>query len=76
MRPNSYVDRPSWEQAELARRIAGERLFTVREILRIVAARARRSSGAMDAIGATPGRGNEKGAQVREARRIRGLDPP
>jgi hypothetical protein len=70
------VERPSWEQAQLARRIAGERWFTQREIGRIVAARARGSRRALDAVGPTPGRGNVKGAQVKEARRIRGLDPP
>ena len=76
MRRNSYVDRPSWEQAELARRIASERWFTARELGRVVIAHARGSRAEWEAAGATPGRGTERGAQVKEARRIRGLDPP
>jgi len=76
MRRDSYVERPSWEQAELARRIASERGFTARELGRILAARARSSRADFDRAGAPPGRGAERGAQVKAARRIRGLDPP
>jgi len=74
MRRNSYLDRRSDEQAELSRRIATERGFRAREMVRIILARLRHRRAAFDHAGAPPGRGAEKGAQVRAARRIRGLD--
>lgn len=74
-RRNSYVEKPSWEQAELARRMREERGFRLRELARLVAARLRHSEDEFDSYLTVPTRGVEPGARVKAARRVRGLDP-
>jgi len=75
MRRNSYVERPSHEQEELTRRIERERAFQLRELGRAVASRLRHPRTDPHSFGPRVEAGAGKGAQVREARRIRGLDP-
>jgi len=75
MRRNSYVERPSHEQAELTRRIESERAFQLRELGRAVVSRLRHPRTDPHSFGPQVEAGSGKGAQVREARRIRGLDP-
>jgi glycosyltransferase involved in cell wall biosynthesis len=75
MRRNSYVERASHEQEELARRMERERAFQLRELGRAVAGRLRHPRTDPFSFGPQVGPGAGKGAQVREARRIRGLDP-
>jgi Glycosyl transferase family 2 len=74
MRRNSYVERPSFEQEELTRRMRRERAFQLREIGRAMAGRALHPRTDPHSFGPQVGPGAGKGAQVREARRIRGLD--
>jgi hypothetical protein len=75
MRPDSYVERPSHEQEALTRRIEGERAFQLRELGRAGASRLRHPRTDPHSFGPRVEAGAGKGAQVREARRIRGLDP-
>ncbi|HEX3324278.1 MAG TPA: glycosyltransferase [Solirubrobacterales bacterium] len=75
MRRNSYVERPSHEQEELTRRMGSERAFQLRELCRTVASRARHPRSDPNRFAPQVGPGAGKGAYVREARRIRGLDP-
>lgn len=75
MRRNSYVERASHEQEELARRMESERAFQLRELGRAVASRLRHPRTDPHSFGPQIPPGAGKGAQVREARRIRGLDP-
>ncbi len=74
MRRNSYVERPSHEQEELTGRMRRERAFQLRELGRAVASRALHPRTDPKSFGPQVGPGAGKGAQVREARRIRGLD--
>jgi glycosyltransferase involved in cell wall biosynthesis len=74
MRPNSYVERRSDEQEELMRRIERERAFQLRELGRAVAGRVLHPRIDPHSFGPRVGSGGGKGAYVREARRIRGLD--
>jgi hypothetical protein len=75
MRRNSYVELASHEQEELSRRMETERAFQLRELGRAVASRLRHPRTDPHSFGPQIPRGAGKGAQVREARRIRGLDP-
>ncbi len=75
MRRNSYVERASHEQEELTRRMETERAFQLRELGRAVASRLRHPRTDPHSFGPQVAPGAGKGAQVREARRIRGLDP-
>jgi glycosyl transferase family 2 len=75
MRRNCYVERRSDEQEELARRMVKERAFQLRELGRAVASRVRHPRTDPHSFGPQIPPGAGKGAQVREARRIRGLDP-
>jgi hypothetical protein len=75
MRRNSYVERPSHEQEELTRRMESERAFQLRELGRAVASRLRHPRTDPHSFGPQIQPGAGRGAQVREARRIRGLDP-
>lgn len=75
MRRDSYVERPSFEQEELTRRMESERAFQLRELGRAMASRLRHPRTDPHSFGPQVPSGAGKGAQVREARRIRGLDP-
>jgi glycosyl transferase family 2 len=75
MRRNSYVKRRSHEQEELTRRIEGERAFQLRELGRAVASRARHPRSDPNRFAPQVGPEAGKGAYVRAARRVRGLDP-
>ena len=75
MRRNSYVERASHEQEELTRRMETERAFQLRELGRAVASRLRHPRTDPHSFGPQVPQGAGKGAQVREARRVRGLDP-
>ncbi|CAN5404610.1 hypothetical protein BH10ACT11_BH10ACT11_12350 [soil metagenome] len=75
MRPNVYRRRPSHEQAELWRRIRGERMFGLRELARLLRARATEDIEEFDRLTLRHGIDAAKGGWVRESRRIRGLDP-
>jgi glycosyltransferase involved in cell wall biosynthesis len=71
-RPNSYVERPNHEQREYVRRISSERGFVLRELARLVA---RRLSPLPERLEVTaPADRASPGWEVRNARRIRGLD--
>lgn len=74
MRRNSYVEKPSWEQEALARRMRAERVFTLRELARLSVARLLHSESEIEGYDLASAQGS-KGAQVKAARRIRGLDP-
>ena len=74
LRPNSYVERRSDEQEELMRRIEGERAFQLRELGRTVARRVLDPRSDPHRFGPPVDDNAGKGAYVREARRIRGLD--
>jgi hypothetical protein len=74
MRRNSYVERRSDEQEELMRRMERERGFQLRELGRAVASRALHPRTDPHSFGPQIPPGGGRGAQVREARRIRGLD--
>jgi glycosyltransferase involved in cell wall biosynthesis len=74
MRRDSYVERPSHEQEALMRRIEEERAFQLRELGRAVASRILHPRTDPHSFGPQVGPDAGKGAQVREARRIRGLD--
>jgi hypothetical protein len=75
MRRNSYVERRSDEQEELSGRIEGERAFQLRELARAVASRARWPRSDPNRFAPQVGSEDGKGAYVRAARRVRGLDP-
>lgn len=75
MRRNSYVERASYEQEELTRRMETEWAFQLRELGRAMASRLRHPRTDPHSFGPQIPPGAGKGAQVREARRIRGLDP-
>ena len=75
MRRNSYVERRSEEQRQLTRRIEDERAFQLRELGRAVASRARHPRSDPNRFAPQVGPGDGKGAYVRAARRVRGLDP-
>ncbi len=75
MRRNSYVERSSHEQEELARLMGRERNFQLRELGRAVASRLRHPRTDPHSFGPQVDTNPGKGAYVREARRIRGLDP-
>lgn len=75
MRRDSYVERPSHEQEELTRRIEAERAFQLRELCRAVASRARHPRSDPNRFAPQVGPEDGKGAYVRAARRVRGLDP-
>jgi glycosyltransferase involved in cell wall biosynthesis len=75
MRRNSYVERRSEEQEELFRRIEGERAFQLRELGRAAASRARHPRSDPNRFAPQVGPDAGKGAYVRAARRVRGLDP-
>jgi len=74
MRRDSYVERPSHEQEELMRRMDRERAFQLRELGRTVASRALHPRSDPNRFAPQVGPDAGKGAYVREARRIRGLD--
>lgn len=74
MRRNSYVERPSHEQEALIWRMRRERAFQLRELGRAVASRVLHPRTDPHSFGPQVAPGSGKGAQVREARRIRGLD--
>ena len=74
MRRNSYVERRSDEQLELLGRIEAERGFQLRELSRAVASRVLHPRTDPHSFGPQVSAGDGPGAQVREARRIRGLD--
>jgi len=78
MRPNSYVEKPSHEQAEYSRRIAGERFFLAREYALVTGATVRallRPSVYHRGKLSPPPGPLPPGWQVTEMRRIRGLEP-
>lgn len=75
MRRNSYVERASHEQEELTRRMESGRAFQLRELGRAMASRLRHPRTDPHSFGPQIPPSAGKGAQVREARRIRGLDP-
>jgi hypothetical protein len=75
MRPGSYVARPCDEQAALAGRMERERLFQLRELGWVVASRVRQRGQDPNRFAPQVGSGDGKGAYVRAARRVRGLDP-
>lgn len=75
MRRNSYVERCSHEQEELTRRIERERAFQLRELGLAVASRARHPRSDPNRFAPQVGPEDGKGAYVRAARRVRGLDP-
>lgn len=74
MRRNSYVERRSDEQEKLFRRIRGERAFQLRELGRAVTSRVRQRGLDPNRFAPRVGPGDGKGAYVRAARRVRGLD--
>lgn len=71
-RPNSYVEKPSHEQREYARRIRTERTFLLRELARLVARRLSPLPERRWLPEPPPDR--SAGWEVRYARRVRGLD--
>ncbi len=73
MRRDSYVKRSADEQEAMAARIATERAFRLRELARTLASGARRASEP-PVTAPAPGAGTQKGAEVRAARRMRGLE--
>ena len=75
MRRNSYVERPSHEQEELMRRMDRERAFQLRELGLAVASRVRHPRSDPNRFAPQVGPEAGKGAYVRAARRVRGLDP-
>jgi hypothetical protein len=75
MRRNSYVERRCDEQRELALRMERERAFQLRELSRAVASRIRQRGKDPNRFAPQVGPGDGKGAYVRAARRVRGLDP-
>lgn len=75
MRRNSYVERRCDEQQALALRMNRERAFQLRELCRAVASRARHPRSDPNRFAPQVGPGAGKGAYVRAARRVRGLDP-
>lgn len=75
MRRDSYIERPSHEQEALTRRINAERGFQLRELGRAVASRARHPRSDPNRFAPQVGPADGKGAYVRAARRVRGLDP-
>lgn len=74
-RRNSYVEKPSWEQARMMERMGSERAFRLRELARVTVARLRHSEAEFDRYLAVPVRGAEPGSAVKAMRRVRGLDP-
>jgi glycosyltransferase involved in cell wall biosynthesis len=75
MRRNSYVERRDDEQRELATRMGRERAFQLRELGRAVASRVRQRGRDPNRFAPQVGPEDGKGAYVRAARRVRGLDP-
>jgi glycosyltransferase involved in cell wall biosynthesis len=75
MRPGSYRERRSDEQEALAARMRRERLFQMRELSRAVASRVRQRGEDPNRFAPQVGPEDGKGAYVRAARRVRGLDP-
>lgn len=75
MRRDSYIERPSHEQEALTRRINAERAFQLRELGRAVASRARHPRSDPNRFAPQVDSEDGKGAYVRAARRVRGLDP-
>lgn len=75
MRRNSYVERASHEQEGLTRRMETEWAFQLRELGRAAASRLWHLRTDPHSFGPQVPPDAGKGAQVREARRIRGLDP-
>lgn len=75
MRRDSYVERRSDEQQALASRMERERGFQLRELGRAVASRARHPRSDPNRFAPQVGPEDGKGAYVRAARRVRGLDP-
>lgn len=74
IRPYSYVLQHSHEQAAYAHRMSSERMFLPREILTTSWSQLRGSGRRLSALGLVPPADPGPGWQVREARRIRGLD--
>jgi hypothetical protein len=74
MRRNSYVERRDDEQRALAGRIERERAFQLRELGRAVASRVRQRGKDPNRFAPQVGPEDGKGAYVRAARRVRGLD--
>ena len=74
IRPNSYLLQHSHEQAAYARRMASERMFLPREILAASWSQLRGSGARLSALFPAPPVDPGPGWQVREARRVRGLD--
>jgi glycosyltransferase involved in cell wall biosynthesis len=73
-RPNSYVEKPSFEQAEYVRRmLAGKRRFLVRELGEMAVARARGARGMPEGLPTSEEPG-EPGDHMARLRRIKGLD--
>ncbi len=75
MRRNSYVERRSDEQRELALRMERQRAFQLRELGRAVASRIRQRGEDPNRFAPQVGPEDGPGAYVRAARRVRGLDP-
>jgi hypothetical protein len=75
MRRNSYVERRCDEQQALALRMDRERAFQLRELSRAVASRIRQRGKDPNRFAPQAGPEDGKGAYVRAARRVRGLDP-
>jgi glycosyltransferase involved in cell wall biosynthesis len=75
MRPGSYRERRSDEQEALAARMRRERFFQLRELGRAVASRVRQRGEDPNRFAPRVGPEDGKGAYVRAARRVRGLDP-
>ena len=72
MRPGSYRERKSDEQAAFARRMASARFLRVRELGAVVASRMRHPAEDFERM--FPQAGSSPGEWVRWARKIRGLD--
>jgi glycosyltransferase involved in cell wall biosynthesis len=75
MRRNSYIERRCDEQRALALRMERQRAFQLRELGRAVASRARQPRSDPNRFAPQVEPGDGKGAYVRAARRVRGLDP-
>jgi hypothetical protein len=75
MRRNSYVERRDDEQRELALRMERERAFQLRELGRAVASRLRQHGQDPNRFAPQVSADDGRGAYVRAARRVRGLDP-
>ncbi|MGI8436919.1 MAG: glycosyltransferase family 2 protein [Chthoniobacterales bacterium] len=74
LRPNSYVEKPSHEQAHYSARIRAEPDFLERELH--VLAQSQITRHPEDALRSTPSASNSLGESVRQSRIVRGLELP